>query len=82
VRYGGDEFIVILTNCDECQMPKMIERLNKAIQTVHYGTNDNMSVYADFGYSYTRKFEKKEGLLEELLREADENMYKNKNRKG
>ncbi|MDD4370989.1 MAG: EAL domain-containing protein [Anaerostipes sp.] len=82
VRYGGDEFIVILTNCDESQMPKMIARLSKAIQTVYYGTNDRMSVYADFGYSYTERFEKKEGVLEGLLREADEHMYKNKNRKG
>lgn len=80
IRYGGDEFVVTLTNCPEEQVKKAVERLREAVRTVHYGPNNTVCAEADFGYSYTDSFERDKEMLEQYVNMADVAMYEDKNK--
>lgn len=75
IRYGGDEFIVILTNCTEEQANSSIERLSRAICEIHYGSENELTVSADFGYAYTERFDFQAETLEKMIQAADKAMY-------
>lgn len=79
IRYGGDEFLIILTRCAEQQLEGAVQRFGKALETVHYGPNDTLHAEADFGYSYAEIFEPDMVKLEEYLNLADTRMYQAKN---
>lgn len=81
IRYGGDEFIVTLTNCSEEQARSTIARMRDAVSTVKYGENSSMTASADFGYAYSKKFNLQREALDELMQTADKNMYIDKNSK-
>ncbi|MDD3338377.1 MAG: EAL domain-containing protein [Lachnospiraceae bacterium] len=76
IRYGGDEFLIVFPDCTKAHLLQAIQRLEKAICDVHYGTNRDMTARADFGYAYTLDFHKEN--LSKLLKKADSMMYKNK----
>ena len=80
VRYGGDEFVITLTDCTEPQVKSAIERMSKAITTVRFGDNGEHFVQADFGYAYTDSFDVSYNTVEEMLRVADVAMYEKKGR--
>lgn len=81
IRYGGDEFIVILTNCSEEQAQKSMDRLRRAIDGIRCGEEGALAVSANFGYAYTEQFDFREETLEEMIRAADKAMYLEKRRK-
>ncbi len=78
IRYGGDEFIIVLTNCEEEQVQLSIERFRRAIFQVLYGSNKRLHIEADFGYSYLAQGRMDQLQLNQMIRTADERMYANK----
>ena len=78
IRYGGDEFIIMLTNCGEEQTVLSIERLRAAVHTVKYGPKDTISTEADFGYAFQEHFIAETENLSNMIKIADEMMYNNK----
>lgn len=78
IRFGGDEFVVFLTNCEKNQIKPAIERFKTAVQDVHYGPNQTIYADADFGYAYTEAFKQTDEMLSDMIKEADEVMYRNK----
>ncbi|MDD3367279.1 MAG: EAL domain-containing protein [Lachnospiraceae bacterium] len=77
IRYGGDEFIIIFTNCSEQVVQRKIGELDKAISQISLPA-EHMSMGADFGYSYTSDFKKDTELLKSMIRQADKEMYQHK----
>lgn len=72
IRLGGDEFLVILTDCGETDVCRVMEELRCAVDAISP---------ADFGYSYTEHFEPTADVLERLLDLADQRMYAEKRAK-
>lgn len=66
IRFGGDEFVVILTDCGEEIVLRKIEELRTAVTAV---------VSADFGYAYTDHFTPDQACLSAMLDQADRRMY-------
>ena len=66
IRFGGDEFVVILTDCGEDIVLRKIEELRTAVTAV---------VSADFGYAYTNHFTPDQACLSAMLDQADRRMY-------
>lgn len=73
IRLGGDEFLVILTDCAETDVCRVMEELRRAVDAISP---------ADFGYSYTEQFEPRVHVLERLVDLADRRMYAEKRRKS
>lgn len=71
IRLGGDEFLVMLPGCREEDVPRVVEKLRQAVETV---------TSADFGYTYTSRFHATQEELKRLLEEADCRMYEEKRR--
>ncbi len=78
IRYGGDEFLVVLTGINESVVATAINRFRKSLKTVHYGEDEQFSVSAAFGYAYTSQFKASQPLLSHMFSVADKNMYKEK----
>jgi len=66
IRFGGDEFVVILTDCGEDIVLRKIQELRTAVTAV---------VSADFGYAYTDHFTPDQACLSAMLDQADRRMY-------
>lgn len=73
IRFGGDEFVVILTDCDESVVQRKVEDLRAALLPV---------LPADFGYAYTNQFLAEQSFLMAMLEQADRRMYEEKRRSG
>ena len=71
IRFGGDEFVVILTDCGEEVVLRKIEELRAAVTAV---------ATADFGYAYTDSFQPDHTCLSAMLDQADRRMYEEKRR--
>lgn len=78
VRYGGDEFIVIMPQTDKKQAHEFTKRLRNAINSEIYFVEDgfNIRITASFGVA---TFGDDATSKDELLRVVDEAMYKIKN---
>ena len=73
IRFGGDEFLVILTDCGEEVVLRKIEELRAAVTEV---------VSADFGYAHTDHFKRDQACLSAMLDQADRRMYEEKRRQA
>jgi diguanylate cyclase (GGDEF)-like protein len=72
-RYGGDEFIAVINNCDE----EKIKRITINLEYYKNECNEDRMPKLSFAYGYALSTEN-EGDLSELLKLADERMYANK----
>lgn len=77
IRYGGDEFVVTLTDCKESQVRGAVARMRDALHTISYGSHGAL-IRADFGYAYTDHFNATYAAVQEMLRIADAAMYREK----
>ncbi len=70
IRFGGDEFVVILNQCSKDQTAASMKRLEQALENVCYGPKDTINLEIDLGYSYNDKFQKKKEILQKMIDEA------------
>lgn len=78
-RSGGDEFIVLQTDCDEIQVQKQIERIQTAIEHYNAVSVRPFGLSASMGYYLAKDAD---GIdLDEILGIANEGMYRNKKTK-
>ncbi len=74
-RYGGEEFIVLLSNADVRNAQHVAEQIRKKLETVNFALKGNsFTVTASFGIS---AFEKEDNA-ESVIKRADERLYKAK----
>lgn len=78
-RFGGDEFIVLGTNTDKNSKNTIISRLQKNIDDFNKTKKLPVDISISTGISYFNPESPKS--LQELISEADRNMYEIKNRK-
>ncbi|QIB70265.1 EAL domain-containing protein [Aminipila butyrica] len=73
-RFGGDEFIVIIQNCEEKGMLNFFERISKETER----NNRSSSIRISYACGYAISTREHYYLMDELLKEADKRMYENK----
>ena len=74
IRYGGEEFIVVLPDCDEAIGREIAERIRKNIEECK--TRDNIRFTVSIGFALL----KEDDDLDTLINRADANMYMAKNK--
>ena len=73
-RMGGDEFLLVMTNCLPRQFSAIVDRLEKESPKILSRPEDSVKCSLSYGYSFG-----KEGYVyEEALAEAEKNMYEKK----
>ncbi|MDE6670608.1 MAG: diguanylate cyclase [Ruminococcus sp.] len=71
-RMGGDEFLMVMTECTFREIDELIEKLNSdSPYILNPDSQDPVKCALSFGYAYA----KNEYSYNELLTEAEENMY-------
>ena len=80
-RYGGEEFIIILKNTEIETSNLIIGRILELIRETNFRF-DNVDINFTFsaGISNSNEFEKDTMLIDDLVKLADERMYKAKNK--
>ncbi len=73
-RFGGDEFIVIIQNCNEKLMEAFLERIRSATEAM----NKLADIQISYAHGYAISTREHYYLMDELLQEADKRMYENK----
>lgn len=76
IRYAGDEFIVLLPYAEESSINDLIARIQKRLEAQVIQLNGaEVCIGASIGYAM---YERDGRTLDELMRVADEGMYRNK----
>ena len=79
VRYGGEEFLILLTNTDIKTAQEVADKLRQAIESLTWEfTTEPICITASFGVSSSKTVDSDDP--EELLRMADRALYVAKNR--
>lgn len=73
-RMGGDEFLMVMTECTFREIDTLIEHIESDAPFILNDNSDTVKCALSFGYAYA----KGEYSYEELLSEAEENMYSKK----
>lgn len=77
-RYGGDEFVLLMSNTNYTEAVNIISRLENILDTIEINYNDTLiRVSASFGIYQMRS----EVTLERVIIEADRKLYSIKNEK-
>ena len=71
---GGDEFLMVMTECTFREIDTLIEHIESDAPFILNDNSDTVKCALSFGYAYA----KGEYSYEELLSEAEENMYSKK----
>lgn len=73
-RMGGDEFLMVMTNCSFRSIDRLIEKLDTDAPYILSQPTDSVRCAISYGYAYA----KGNYIYESLLAEAEENMYAKK----
>lgn len=76
-RYGGDEFIILLTETNKANGKKLFERLSRTVKDFAYG--DKLSITISIGAVELNKETMKNTDIVSLVRQADLALYSSKN---
>jgi len=74
-RYGGDEFIILCERDSEDTIKELIDRIKTGISEIKSSHDLCFDISVSCGYS---KWNSKKQNVDELIRVADENMYREK----
>lgn len=74
-RYGGDEFVAVITDTTKEKVEKMLQRIQNEILRFN---NDSRQIPISFACGYSFSSDYQECTLQVLLEKADHNMYLNK----
>ena len=75
VRYGGEEFLVIINTHKSCDASRTVQRILESIKNLHFrGSARSLKISASAGVAH---YSKDEGL-EDLLNRADQLLYRAK----
>lgn len=78
IRMGGDEFLIILLNCDEKSTYHRIEDFKLSLTSIGYENHPELRVAANFGYAHLKKNTITEEDIAWLFEESDDKMYLDK----
>lgn len=78
IRYGGDEFLLILKNRNHTQINDMITVLKKQISEIRLLKYPAIQIHVNMGYAISAFTENTDDFFSMLLKEADQNMYEEK----
>ena len=73
VRIGGDEFVILLPKTDEESVQSALQRIEENVRIHNQEFDDNLALSLGFSTGY------KEVTIDQIFKEADKNMYRNKN---
>lgn len=76
-RIGGDEYVVILENIEYKEVEIAVENIRETIKDYNL-RNPQVLIQMSIGFEYSHK---SMGRIEEIFRNADKNMYKEKQNK-
>ncbi len=76
IRYGGDEFVMILPESTSASAKKILNRIRKRVNKVRYG-----DIMLGFSMGVVLEKESAHTNLQELIKLADKRMYKDKEKK-
>lgn len=79
VRYGGDEFIIVLSECDADQAEAKRVELKRAVEILPFSAGDRLPVSLSISAG-TAVFPADGDAYDALLKEADRRMYQDKAR--
>lgn len=80
VRYGGDEFILLLSDIEKKDVEKLLERIQKNIADIKIKPIDK-NITLSFGVNYIRKVNKTYNM-EKIIDDSDKALYAAKKRGG
>lgn len=78
IRYGGDEFLIILFNQSEAQVCERIALLGEKAHKISFPKYPDLHLTLDMGYSFCEFPNPSSQLFYNMLNCADKNMYQNK----
>ncbi len=76
VRFGGDEFLIVLDDMPEEMLPVKLEQILHAVENIRLENYPDMRLTVSIGGAYAH------GILSQILRKADMAMYKAKNKRN
>ena len=75
VRFGGDEFLVIVPECDEKRAAGIKQSIIKDLDTFNNENSVPYHISVSIGYVVTKPSERPGATLQEYIKEADNEMY-------
>lgn len=79
VRYGGEEFCVLLKNCAESEVAQFAQRLVKEASQQQVRLRDGRHLSFTFSAGYAARSATPAETLDEVIQRADEALYRAKN---
>ena len=76
-RYGGDEFVAMLTTQDKLVLDEISLKLSTAIQSINKYQNNDIRLDVSTGYCLSLEYKS----VDKIVEKADQRMYKNKQAK-
>lgn len=76
IRFGGDEFLVILEHINREKVSNTIKEMNKMISLINKKYNDEIDISVSYGIAYSN--EKEKSNPNDIYKLADKRMYKMK----
>ena len=75
-RYGGDEFVVVLPECEERAAKEAVHKIRNEFE--HFLNTKQLPFRLSVSIGYAVSAEKFDNRIADLFRKADENMYRDK----
>lgn len=80
MRYGGDEFVILGEIREKTEFADFMERLNPELEA--YAEQNGKKYEMSVSMGFQSVFISKEFKLDQLMEQADREMYKMKKKKG